>query len=191
MYNRPYRFEFYDTASPDNYTLLKPAVLIMCFSIADPQSLYNLRTKWKLLVESHFNYDEELPVVVLGLKRDIRQEEDYDGRVRQLASDEDSNDDTQVINGRTFVYPQEALRTAQEMRCDRYCECSALTGDVSTHIQFLRMPHDVLISGSCAARSLKTLPRLQRKQRPSMVPKRRGQTAPSCEHLTLCSVPPV
>ena len=35
-----------------------------------------------------------------------------------------------VLNGRRMVYPQEALRVAQEMRCDRYCECSAVTGDV-------------------------------------------------------------
>ena len=27
-----------------------------------------------------------------------------------------------------LVFPQEALRVAAEMRCDRYCECSAKTG---------------------------------------------------------------
>nr|POE99421.1 rho-related gtp-binding protein rhoa-a [Quercus suber] len=134
MYNRSYRFEFYDTASSENYTLLKPAVLIMCYSIADPESLSNLRTRWKLLVESHFNYNEELPVVVLGLKRDIRQKEDYDGRVRQVAPNDATDEDTQPINGRTFVYPQEALRISQEMRCDRYCECSALTGELCREV---------------------------------------------------------
>nr|POE62740.1 gtp-binding protein rhoa [Quercus suber] len=134
MYNTLYRFEFYDTASPENYTLLKPAVLILCYSIADPGSLQNLRTRWKVLAESHFNYDEELPVIVLGLKRDIRQKEDYDGRVRQVASDRTIEDDMQPINSRTFVYPQEALRIAQEMRCDRYCECSATTGELCREV---------------------------------------------------------
>lgn len=128
MYNRPYRFDFYDTASPTNFTLLKPAVIILCYSIADPDTLTSVQTYWKNLVETHFNYDESMPVMLLGLCRDARREEDYDGRVRRVASSGEGEED--VLNGRSIVYPQEALRTAQEMRCDRYCECSALTGDV-------------------------------------------------------------
>ncbi|OQO06474.1 hypothetical protein B0A48_08257 [Cryoendolithus antarcticus] len=128
MYNRPYRFEFYDTASPQNYTLLRPAVLVLCYSIADPASLQSLHTKWKAVVEQHFSYDEQMPIVVLGLKRDARCEEDYGGSVRPLAGD--GYGDSEVLNGRTIVYPQEALKVAQGMRCDRYCECSALTGEL-------------------------------------------------------------
>ncbi|KAI5359415.1 putative small GTPase, sigma-54 interaction domain, ATP-binding site 1 [Septoria linicola] len=134
MYNRPYRFEFYDTASPENFTLLKPSMIILCYSIADPATLTSIHTKWKHEVETHFNYDESLPVVVLGLKRDIRSQEDYGGTVRQPAVPEDQDDDAYgddaLLNGRTFVYPQEALRIAQEMRCDMYAECSALTGEL-------------------------------------------------------------
>ena len=100
---------------------------MLCYSIADPASLVSLQTTWKKVVEGHFNYDESIPVVVLGLQRDVRQKQDYDGRVRQVAGE----DDADVLNGRQFVYPQEALRIAQEMRCDRYCECSAVTGEVS------------------------------------------------------------
>ncbi|PPJ50468.1 hypothetical protein CBER1_06763 [Cercospora berteroae] len=133
MYNRPYRFEFYDTASPENYTLLRPAMIILCYSIADPKTLTSLHTTWKHQVETHFNYDESLPVVVLGLKRDVRSQDDYGGTVRKAApSDEDdeADGDDALLNGRTFVYPQEALRIAQEMRCDMYAECSALTGEL-------------------------------------------------------------
>ena len=81
-------------------------------------------------MDKHFNYDEALPVIMLGLMRDVRQKEDYDGRVRQMAGGE-TEEEEEVLNGRTIVYPQEALRVAQEMRCDRYCECSAWTGEVS------------------------------------------------------------
>lgn len=132
LYNRPYRFEFSDTASPTNYTLIEPAVIILCYSIAEPKSLVSLQKHWKHVVETHFNYDEALPVIVLGLKRDVRSQEDYDGRVRRREGEEagSEDEDEQVLNGRSFVYPQEALRVAQEMRCDRYCECSALTGEV-------------------------------------------------------------
>ena len=132
LYNRPYRFEFYDTASPENYTLLKPALVILCYSIAIPQSLTSVHTYWKEIVERHFNYDESLPVILLGLMRDVRQKEDYDGRVKKMAEEPGvEDDDRAVLNGRTFVYPQEAVKIAQEMLCDLYCECSAITGEVS------------------------------------------------------------
>lgn len=132
LYNRPYRFELYDTASPTNFTLLRPAVLVMCFSIGDPASLESLKTYWKRLVEEHYNYNEMLPVIVLGLQRDVRNKEDYNGHVHQMASGDDS--DKTVLNGRTFVYPQEGLKLAQEMRCDRYCECSAVTGELCREV---------------------------------------------------------
>lgn len=134
LYNRPYRFEFYDTGSPTSYTLLRPAVIVLCYSIANPTSLQSLRLKWKQIVESHFNYDESLPVIVLGLKRDVRSKEDYDGRVRNAAGVE-HDEDAEPLDARTFVYPQEALNLAQEMRCDRYCECSALTGEVRADVR--------------------------------------------------------
>jgi GTPase SAR1 family protein len=134
MYNRPYRFEFYDTASPDNYTLLKPAVIILCYSIADPASLASLKGRWQNEVDMNFNFDEQVPVVVLGLQRDVRNEEDYSGRVRQQAAGGEVDDYDVVLNGRTFVYPQEGLKVAQEMRCDRYCECSALTGELCREV---------------------------------------------------------
>ncbi|KAI6937494.1 hypothetical protein KC366_g6311 [Hortaea werneckii] len=159
MYNRPYRFEFSDTSSPSNYTLLDPAVIVLCYSIADPASLANLRTKWIRIAEDHFNPDDRIPIIVLGLQRDVRGREDYRGSVRPSAqgsspplpssgildttsisdpvddNDSDNNgddeeEDVKPLNPRTFTYPQEALRLAQEMRCDRYCECSALTGEL-------------------------------------------------------------
>ncbi|KAI7343140.1 hypothetical protein KC320_g9346 [Hortaea werneckii] len=156
MYNRPYRFEFSDTASPTNYTLLDPAVIVLCYSIADPASLANLRKKWIRIAEDHFNPDDKIPIIVLGLQRDVRGREDYTGDVRPAAQssplpsssfdttsclstsvddndndDEDADADVRPLRApRTFTYPQEALRLAQEMRCDRYCECSALTGDL-------------------------------------------------------------
>lgn len=136
LYNRPYRFELYDTASPTNYTLLRPSVLVMCYSIADPASLDNLKTRWKYEVETHFNYDEDMPVIVLGLQRDIRNKEDYDGRVRQTVPANESNAmlDNAPLNARTFIYPQEGLRVAQELRVDKYCECSALTGELCREV---------------------------------------------------------
>jgi hypothetical protein len=44
----------------------------------------------------------------MGLKRDLRKEEEG------------------------IIYPQETYRIAQELRCDRYAECSAVTGELMT-----------------------------------------------------------
>lgn len=135
MYNRPYRFNFYDTASPENFTLLRPALVVLCYSIGNPESLTSVHKYWKPLVETHFNDNDTLPVVLLGLKRDVRSQDDYGGSVKP-AIDGTESEDQQPINGRKFVYPQEALGIAQKMRCDRYCECSAMTGEVSTVVSF-------------------------------------------------------
>ena len=102
----PFRLEVSDTASPENYTLLDPDVILLCFSVSDRTTLQSVQTKWKPLVETNFNTEERRPVMLLGLKRDMRKEDDQS------------------------VMPQEALRVAQEMRCDRYGECSVVSGEL-------------------------------------------------------------
>jgi Ras family protein A len=53
-----------------------------------------------------------VPILLLGLKRDLRSETDPNG----------------------IIYPQEAYRIAQEMRCDKYMECSAVTGELVAEV---------------------------------------------------------
>jgi Ras homolog gene family, member A len=57
---------------------------------------------------STFESSDVLPVLVLGLKRDLRSEDDPNG----------------------IIYPQEAVRVCQEIRADKYMECSAVTGEL-------------------------------------------------------------
>ncbi|KAI9801477.1 MAG: hypothetical protein M1833_002709 [Piccolia ochrophora] len=106
-YNRLYRFEFSDTASPDNYTLLQPDIIVLCYDISDQETLENASDRWAKIVHGTYLADRELPVLMLGLKRDLRD----------LQTDK-------------TVYPQHGLRVAQELRCDRYMECSATTGEL-------------------------------------------------------------
>ncbi|KAL9582766.1 MAG: hypothetical protein Q9203_005352 [Teloschistes exilis] len=111
MYNRPYRFEFFDTASPENYTLLRPDFVILCYDITDRRSLINIQQVWRKDITRHYMIDrEDVPVMLLGLKRDARVEEPG------------------------VIYPQEGYRIAQEMRCDRYAECSAVTGELISEV---------------------------------------------------------
>ncbi|KAL8966975.1 MAG: hypothetical protein Q9197_005684 [Variospora fuerteventurae] len=107
MYNRPYRFEFFDTASPENYTLLQPDLILLCYDITDRRSLTNVQEVWrKEVTRNHKRDGEDVPLMVLGLKRDARVEEEG------------------------VIYPQEGYRIAQELRCDRYGECSAVSGEL-------------------------------------------------------------
>jgi Ras family protein A len=64
--------------------------------------------QWTKETKRLFTTTKELPILLLGLKRDLRSEDDPNG----------------------IIYPQEGYRIAQEMRCDRYMECSALSGEL-------------------------------------------------------------
>ncbi|KAL8657876.1 MAG: hypothetical protein Q9226_001473 [Calogaya cf. arnoldii] len=77
MYNRPYRFEFYDTSSPGNYTLLQPDFVILCFDVTDRRSLINVPQVWRKDVTRHYKKDgDDPPLMMLGLKRDARVEDE-------------------------------------------------------------------------------------------------------------------
>ncbi|KAH6695837.1 P-loop containing nucleoside triphosphate hydrolase protein [Plectosphaerella plurivora] len=108
MGGRAFRLEFYDNNCPDNWRLLNPDLVVLCYDISQRLSLINMQRQWVTDVKSSFQRIDTLPIVVLGLKRDLRSETDPNG----------------------IIYPQEAYRIAQEMRTDRYVECSAFTGEL-------------------------------------------------------------
>lgn len=64
--------------------------------------------QWIREVRAEFPTEGILPLAVLGLKRDLRVEDDPNGT----------------------IYPQEAAAVASAMRADRYAECSAVTGEL-------------------------------------------------------------
>lgn len=74
LYNRPYTFEFYDTSSPEHWTRLAPDFVVICFDIDNRESLQHAKTVWKREVAISFGADREakLPLMLLGLKRDLR-----------------------------------------------------------------------------------------------------------------------
>ncbi|KPM39308.1 hypothetical protein AK830_g7246 [Neonectria ditissima] len=102
------RFEFFDTSSPDNWRLLEPDAVVYCYDISQRLSLINMQRYWLNEVKTSFQRIDALPVIVLGLKRDLRSEKDPNG----------------------IIYPQEAYQVSQAMRVDRYIECSAVTGEL-------------------------------------------------------------
>ncbi|KAL8397411.1 hypothetical protein RB594_004220 [Gaeumannomyces avenae] len=102
-----YKIELHDTSAPHDWHILRPDVVVICYDISQRLSLINMQ-RWIKEVRSTFPDADSLPILVLGLKRDLRSEDDPNG----------------------IIYPQEGHRIAQEMRADNYMECSAVTGEL-------------------------------------------------------------
>ncbi|KAI1826930.1 P-loop containing nucleoside triphosphate hydrolase protein [Xylaria intraflava] len=105
---RSYRLEFYDTDCPENWRLLaEPDLVLLCYDISQRLSLINME-RWIKDVCSAFQTRDRIPVIVVGLKRDLRSETDPNG----------------------IIYPQEGYKASQALRADKYVECSAVTGEL-------------------------------------------------------------
>lgn len=144
---RRYRLRFFDTSSPTPFPSLSPDVLVLAFDVSRRRTLLALQARWLPLVDATpgLNADERAAVLVLGLKRDRRGVESYrddeagddregGGGVRGGDADADGEGDgdrdTNDGGGGGSVMPHEAVAVAQAMRCDRYAECSARTGEL-------------------------------------------------------------
>lgn len=115
LFRKPYTFRIW----PNTSTLFldpfpsTPHFVIIVYDISSRASLHNARYYWRRQFSYHYDHlEHSTPVMLLGLKRDLRTDE----------RDE---------NGKSVcVMPEEAVQVAQEMRCDRYAECSALMGEL-------------------------------------------------------------
>lgn len=81
--------------------------MILCFDISNRESLRSARHHWRRAVAlTYHDPQDRLPIMLLGLKRDLRGKTEHS------------------------VLPRHAFGEAQQMRCDRYAECSAKTGEL-------------------------------------------------------------
>ncbi|KAI0545233.1 P-loop containing nucleoside triphosphate hydrolase protein [Xylaria curta] len=105
---RVYRLEFYDTAFSEDWRLLEPDLILICYDISQRLSLINMERVWIKEIRSTLRTSDQTPIIVVGLKRDLRSETDPNG----------------------IIYPQEGYKVSQSMRADKYVECSAVTGEL-------------------------------------------------------------
>ncbi|CAG60901.1 uncharacterized protein GVI51_J05445 [Nakaseomyces glabratus] len=101
----------WDTAGQEEYERLRPFsysgadVILIAFSVDNVESLHNARTKW---AEEAFRYCPDAPVILVGLKEDLRKSKQ---------------------EGIVFVNREDAEQVAKAIGAKKYLECSALTGE--------------------------------------------------------------
>ena len=82
----------------------------MCFSIVNPTSYENVKTKWWPEIKHNA---PGVPCILVGTKEDLRGSSDWVARLR--------------AEGRAPLTSHDGVRLAQEIGALKYIECSALT----------------------------------------------------------------
>lgn len=109
------RLSLWDTAGEEDYDRLRPLsygqanVVLMCFTIDNPDSLTNVEFKWEPEIR---HYLPKVPIVLVGNKKDIR--DDYRPPL------------VLPRNYKPPVTSSEARAVASRIRAAAYVECSAL-----------------------------------------------------------------
>lgn len=108
----------WDTAGQEEYERLRPLsyskahVILIAFSIDQPDSLENVAAKW---IEETNTLCPGIPVILVGLKKDLREDPNaIDEMARQ---------------GLRFIDTAQGEAVCQQIGAKRYLECSALTGE--------------------------------------------------------------
>ena len=112
----PINLCLWDTAGQDDYDRLRPLaypqtdVFILCFSLINPISFENIRTKWYPELK---HYSPDVPIVLVGTKLDLR---------------EDSNTIMELKKRKLSpVTYHQGLAVSADIKAINYIECSALT----------------------------------------------------------------
>ncbi|XP_020497513.2 rho-related GTP-binding protein RhoH [Labrus bergylta] len=95
----------WDTAGNDNFRQIRPRsyVVLICFSVANPNSLANVQHKW---INEVREYLPRVPILVVATQTDLREVGSYRG---------------------TCISPAEGRHVAQQVHAKGYLECSSLS----------------------------------------------------------------
>lgn len=112
------QLSLWDTAGQEDYDRLRPLsypesdVILICFSVDNPDSLENILEKWHPEVK---HFCPHVPIVVVGNKTDLRDENEFgiEAEVRNAAP--------------KFVSSADGYAVAERIQAFAYAECSAKT----------------------------------------------------------------
>jgi len=113
---KPINIGLWDTAGQEDYDSVRPLsypntdVFLICFSLVNPDSLENIRTKWYPEVRHHCPH---APLMLVGTKLDLREDSEYIAKLKERKVSQ-------------VTYPQ-GLAMANHIGAMKYLECSALT----------------------------------------------------------------
>jgi len=117
---KPVKLGLWDTAGQEDYDRLRPLsytkadILLICFSVDNPTTLANVKTKW---VPEAMQYAPDAPFIIVGTKLDLRGK----------AMDNYGQKGYGYQNGYEFVDRASGQAIAQQVGAVAYLECSALT----------------------------------------------------------------
>ena len=114
--NHPVSLGLWDTAGQEDYDRLRPLsypqtdVFLLCFSVSNPNSFENVRTKWIQEIETH---TPKVPILLVGTKLDLRD-------------DRETLVELQEKRQVPITYTQ-GVQLAKDIKAIKYMECSAVT----------------------------------------------------------------
>jgi len=114
--SKPVNLGLWDTAGQEDYDRLRPLsypgtdCFLVCFSIVNPTSYENVKTKWYPEIRHHA---ADVPFILVGTKEDLRFNDEWKARLR--------------AEGKAPLTPEDGERLAAEIGAVKYVECSALT----------------------------------------------------------------
>lgn len=113
--NKAVSLALWDTAGQEDYDTIRPLsyqetdLVILCYTIENKKNLDNISTKWLMEIK---NYCPDAPYFLVGLKCDIRYDNDRSEEAKAL-----------------FVTPSEGQQLADKIHAKAFVECSARTGE--------------------------------------------------------------
>jgi len=113
---KPINLGLWDTAGQEDYDRLRPLsypqtdVFLVCFSLVNPPSFDNVRSKWYPEISHHAG---NTPIILTGTKLDLREDRDTINKLQEKRM-------------QPITYPM-GLQMAKEINAVKYLECSALT----------------------------------------------------------------
>ena len=116
VYGKPIVLGLWDTAGQDDYDRLRllsypqTDVFIICFSVINPSSFENVRSKWYPEVARHC---PGTPIVLVGTKLDLRDDK---GTMEQLKEKKLAP-----------ITTAQGVQMCKDVNAVKYVECSALT----------------------------------------------------------------